>query len=73
MCKLFADPDLLAARLSAQEARTHTLQQKYNESLEEYKKRQEEVRWFFMKRSVVTFLFFFIERNEEKRRNSARN
>lgn len=40
---IFADPDLLAARLSAQEARTQALQQKYSQSLEEYKRKLEEV------------------------------
>lgn len=42
-CFYIADPDLLAARLSAQEARTQQLQEKYNEHLEEYKRKQEEV------------------------------
>lgn len=72
--QIIIDPDLLAARLSAQEARTQQLQQKYNESLEEYKKKLEEVRF------VIIMLWFnyvsviiFTERGKEAWGNTTKN
>lgn len=61
------DPDLLAARLSAQEARTQQLQEKYNERLEEYKRKQEEVMLPCWRFSVVLKCDFFLQREARKR------
>lgn len=69
--KNIADPDLLAARLSAQESRTQQLQQKYNETLEEYKRKQEEVLCFCCRFVFLLKCDIFVERSKKTRVDSA--